>query len=368
MACCCILYSCSFLPKVCTHTTQDNRETALKTSVCNPSGSAIQKALFCLVLPCAEWFALRFIVRNVIGFRPGFPAFTDYDFVFPFGLSMVVLLWLWQQSRELSLRFRKQGLLLNLFALVIFLFSSWYLRDIPKPQDPLWFYAWFAFGIFVIASSLLIFLDPQYVWNHPRWKLIFPALLIGSSKLIAGSFLEVIWPPLATATGATACGILQSLIPGISCAAGTYYRITHPSYGVSIGVGCSGVDGLSLFVFCFGLLEMGISPGRSWSLTLLWAALGCIGVWMTNVARIVLFYPLVLVSIDQLGQEYGIKVAFPLLHNSMGWVLNVLFLLLYFRLLYVPQREVRRSAATAVRAPNLQFGCEKIIFRRERFR
>jgi exosortase/archaeosortase family protein len=85
------------------------------------------------------------------------------------------------------------------------------------------------------------------------------------------------------------------------------YTVTHAghTFSVSVASACSGVNGVVGYLL-IGIAFLAIVKG-GWAPKLIWLALGLIGVWMSNVARIFL----ILFAGAHWGQHFAIEVLHP---------------------------------------------------------
>jgi len=134
------------------------------------------------------------------------------------------------------------------------------------------------------------------------------------------------------ATGVAVHGVLSVLGLGVTrFGIKQKIGIEHPSMRVSIGMGCSGLEGIFFFLCAYLLFLFFLKERPTWKRVSLTIVGGIAFMFVLNVFRIVLFFAVALainaVSVEPEGRAF-FKWAF---HQNIGWVLYFIGIALFLR-------------------------------------
>lgn len=281
-------------------------------------------ALWLLLLPLAEYIGLRFFQHGVLNLRVGWPVGTDYDLALPliwvhvFGLVFLFV------GVKPEIKLQKKTFLLNLvsFAVLFFLTdliaaTGWRIEGLLKG---VWAFSCAA----VFLSAYFCFLSPRYFLSHPKKKII--PLLVGltfSMFLFRWGFGGV-WHYLAEPTGEMlrliALPLVGAKVSPTFNASQDILLIPTKEITLLIGRGCSGGEGLLVFLLCCTGFALH-SRKRSLNQWLLFIPLGIFTLLALNVARLslLLFIGVFLVRAGIYSREFFLFW----IHANLGWLLYV---------------------------------------------
>ena len=174
--------------------------------------------------------------------------------------------------------------------------------------------AWCFCGAVTLGSAMLLVL-PFRTWrwlNREGAGTCAGGLAVGVVAWTAGQQGEAaFWHPLSEPTLAAVRALLTLVTPDALPADGLIAGTAR--FQVSIGVGCSGYEGIGLvWIFLSAYLWLARERLR-WPRALLLLPLGTLAVWSANVVRIV-----ALILLGSHGRE---ELAVGAFHTRIGWVL-----------------------------------------------
>ncbi len=97
---------------------------------------------------------------------------------------------------------------------------------------------------------------------------------------------------------------------------------------------CSGIEGLSLFLFLFILIVVIDRKEISWFKAVMAGIIGLIGMFIINIIRIYLLY--------LVGIYYDPRVAVTYFHTNIGWFLFITYFVIYWLITYLLIRKKRK--------------------------
>lgn len=299
----------------------------------------IRTALYLIWLPILEFVGLRIVLREGLSLRIGYPAMTDYDFVFPSVVAFFALICALERRQTLQLSFNGTGLAVNLGFLIAFVALSARFTQLSSTNPAFLFLLWATLAVLTIFSSLLVWLHPRHIIYHPQGVLIFPALAAGASVILGRRLFEPVLAPATRLTGQVACAILSPLLSDFSCGTdvfvhgdGPYQILNHSLHTVAIGFGCGGMEGVFFFLFTSTLLVLNLRDKLNGLNSFWFVLLGAIGVYLVNILRICIYYIITLGVGAVAGNTASVATLRVLFHNALGWVLYAAFVYLYLRL------------------------------------
>ena len=231
------------------------------------------KALYLLLFPVFEFFFLRVYLHSYLKLQIGYSGMTDYDFVCPSIIAFILMIALMDSRENLKLRFNRTGAILNITLFSLFLITNHHYSSLNAFS--IFSSFWVVLAISTILSSLFVWMKPSVFWNHSYSFLIWPAAAAGISKVAFRHVLAPLWDPLTKATGLVACATVSPILgDSLTCefdfvsSGATYQRLLHPNFGLAIGSGCGGMEGISFVLFmCLLVLMVKRTPLRIGSIT-----------------------------------------------------------------------------------------------------
>lgn len=97
---------------------------------------------------------------------------------------------------------------------------------------------------------------------------------------------------------------------------------------------CSGIEGLSLFLFLFILIVVIDRKEISWFKATIAGIIGLLGMFAVNIVRIYLLY--------LVGIYYDPRVAVTYFHTNIGWFLFIIYFVIYWLITYLLIRKKRK--------------------------
>jgi exosortase E/protease (VPEID-CTERM system) len=177
----------------------------------------------------------------------------------------------------------------------------------------LWVVAWWLLGISSLALLALIAF-PLTVWTRYLWRgrrVLAAASALALAACAFGWATDFLWKPLASGT-LWAVDCLLQLLPVEKIVDAARLEVGTDSFGVAIGPGCSGYEGIGLFwafsVVYFWLFRKSLCFPQAFLLIPLGTAL----MWGCNALRIF--------GLIVLGTWGSPEVALGGFHSQVGWL------------------------------------------------
>lgn len=296
-------------------------------------------ALLVLICPLFEYLCLRFYVRQVARIRLGFGPFTDFDFVFTLLLAFLLLVIALSQTLPIKISFSRRGLCFNAVSILLFGVTSHYLRVFYAAIGTAAIGSWFLLAGISIASSLFIWVEPAYFYKHPKRWLMIPALLVGLCDVISKLWLTPLWPGITRLTGVSLFSMVKPFYAGTSLKlVSDGVLLAEPNHNILVGFGCSGLNGIILFMsvgiflMCLYYKKMNLS---GWFLAL---AGGAVLALLLNLARLFIFYNCLMWAHAYWPQ--GIELTFAIGHDLFGWLVYTSGLVFYWQWVLAERQRV----------------------------
>lgn len=324
------------------------------------------------MIPLIEFLWLRLYLKYVLQIKLGFPFGTDYDFV-PFAILSVFLLLLFlRKNKSAPLTLQKVTVLIHGASFLAVLIVTFLFKSLVSYTHPIFMAFWFLLVSFTLVSSLFLWRSPSYYRLHPKRYLIWPALILSLSGVISRTVFDFLWEPIAHMTGIVTYSVLGALLPSLQYKLNfaqtptridEYTLLSHPEFGIAIGRGCAGLEGIFLFLGVFAFFVVTDRTRFSLQKWCLLGSLGIIYMYLLNVVRLSLFFLGSLGAIRLWGTT-GVHLANTLFHNSIGWIFYSLGLLLFFSVtlsrklwgLLSTRKEPRLSVALGTRLRSASVG------------
>lgn len=295
----------------------------------------VAKGLLLLLLPLSEFVIERILLRRFAGVTLRREPFSDVDLLLPACFAFVLYVFLMEMHETLRLKFRPAPFLANGFSFAVFLLAIFLSQRGVIHLD-----VKLSILLLVVnaVTACLVFLPlSRFLKNEPRFAWV-PCLLIAGSIALYITFFGLLWRLLLYPTGMGVYRILRFFLgDGVQIsfrALPLEAEIMHPNFGISLQNGCGGVDALFLFSFSLLLALMAYPKLLSFSGWLLTAAVGLLLMFLTNIARISLFFIVALKSEHHLTEQIRQPLVLGLFHTHIGWILYVSVLISYFSVIF----------------------------------
>jgi exosortase/archaeosortase family protein len=302
--------------------------------------SLIQVARFALpaVLPLLVFLAMRIIIHRVVGLRLGYASLgTDWDFV-PHCILAYLLYLMCGKFRPENLRFRKKTFLALLLSLGCFLAFSFYFAQSLNYSSTGLIVAWFLMASFCIALSLSLYLPfGVVVSNGVSWV---PFILLATSGLLSNQMNRYLGSFLIGLSSTGSAFLIQSVVPEVAL---SFFPQTDPGgsvlnlgvvgtqiFTIVIGSGCSGSDGITLFLSSMLLFQIVERPSFRWFHWALLLLSGVLFMCALNCFRIALFFSVCHTLAVWWGSSPAIEALQTLFHKGAGFAVYVCGLALFF--------------------------------------
>lgn len=305
-----------------------------------------------LVLPLIEYFVLRVLFHSVLNIRIGFVGMVDSHVLVPAVLAGGFVLALLNRTEKIGFKFSPIRALVHAGLLSVFVTATLLTQWTSEIRGETYYWAWFGLGVCTIVSSGFIGVSPRYFLNHPHRILIVPAIGVSLSKVIGQHLVPWLWEPMGQITGRVTYAVARLFSSNISFELLTKGKTTHslliyPGYSISIGNGCSGLDGVFLFLalWCFvPFLQKSTTSVHRWTLGLL---LGSLWMYCINIVRLLLFHAVGIFTVQQLGAGMEIRKVLRTLHDGSGVFISVigfaLFWVIYSKYLQETPQETPKT-------------------------
>lgn len=294
-------------------------------------------ALTLLGIPFAEYLLLRITYRELLGFSPGFPGITDYDIVPPAFIAGIALYFALERFSKIPFSFQRPGLIFHLIVgLMLIPLTILAIREENASAHSAVYWIWLSANALFLCSAGFIWTSPSYLIQHPQKKLLLAAFFVAASKVLGRGFLNAFWTPVATFTGKTCYLFLSPFFPELTLrpwvsGPNLFSQLRLPGLTLSIGSGCSGLEGIFLFLTLWAFIFLWRSEkhsGTSWIFSFI---TGTFFMYLMNVLRICLFCVISRSVVIHFRRQTGVATALTLFHNGIGWILYSIAIYFFFR-------------------------------------
>ncbi len=198
-------------------------------------------------------------------------------------------------------------------------------------------------GTLLAAGKLCVLAPTILLLPLFRWRILlsifraeFVAALVVLFTFFPSRVLESIWPWYGQVLGRLVFLLARPLVPGLGFIKGLTPTVTGPDLDVTLITACSGINGLELFDYLFGVVMLldwnRLKKGR----VLLAYFLGLLSMLLANTLRLTTFVVL---------GNHGYANLVSRLHISAGWVFFCAAFLVYLSLTYGWMLHKTRSSA-----------------------
>jgi exosortase/archaeosortase family protein len=225
---------------------------------------------------------------------------------------------------------------------IISFLSFWFFKKILI-ENPHLLQEYFAEAVFVryLLPTLIILFLALAIFDFSFMKKFYRSLFL--SFFLAFAFFQVslffkqYWKFFSKITTKLVAFLLNFSFSDVS----VDYGVSGPSLGAGgfralIHSPCSGIEGLSLFLFLFILIMVLDRKEIDWFRASLAGVVGLGGMFLVNVIRIYLLY--------LVGIYVNPRVAVSYFHTNVGWLLFIIYFVLYWFLVYFFIRKNKRRA------------------------
>ncbi len=287
--------------------------------------SSLALALAVFSLPVIEIALIHSLVREALGQNNVVLGFYARDIYLPVLIGMFISFLLIHERRPFRFQVQPRTLAANLLMLAA-------LAALLSHFDAAVAFAGAAgvtfsliAGVFaLLLSSLVCFVCLAEVSRSLQafgFRLVY-VLAALSSLILYRYILEAVWPTLVLITAKCVYWTLKALGFAITRFDIAHsIRISHPNLAVSIGMGCSGLEGVFFFLFAYSLYLLFLE--KPWPLRR--QALACAGgvvlLFAINTFRIVLFFAVAIAINQNLESKQGRAFFVWAFHENVGWLL-----------------------------------------------
>jgi exosortase/archaeosortase family protein len=198
-------------------------------------------------------------------------------------------------------------------------------------------------GTLVAATKLCVLLPAMLLFSLPTWKKVaaiyFPeaiAALVVLLTFFPSRALQALWPWYGQLLGRLVHTLSRVFVPGLAYLADSNPTLSGPDLDVTIIPECSGINGLELFDYLFGVVVFldwnRLCKGRA----LLAYGAGLFAMLLGNAVRITSFVVL---------GNHGFAESVARFHISAGWIFFSAVFLVYLSMTYRGMLGKRDSAA-----------------------
>lgn len=264
------------------------------------------------------------------------------DVYFPLLLGAVLGLVLVKNRNEVSVRFRKKTACLNglffCFSFIVLNFMDLFPASVHM-QGILFLLLLAVLG--AIFTSVFVFHSfGELRLSYRRYGMagLFP--FVAALILVCyPPILEQFWPVLSYATARSSADILTLLgLPTELQSVGHSFVLWHPRMSASVNMGCSGLEGIFFFLFAFFVLASFKERLRSPIRFFLSLFIGLGWMFTLNLFRIVLFFCVAVAIEKEVADRAGAQFFEWAFHENLGWVIYLIGLVVFFRLVLPPRR------------------------------
>lgn len=221
---------------------------------------------------------------------------------------------------------------INLTILYLFFKLNIFMMQNPKiilENSSLFLSAWYISAFFLTITLFIAFFKKNYILNFIK-KFIKPlsaSALISLIFLYIYPLLENLWFNLSKLTASSSYILLKFFYPTqLIFSPGNAPTLILPKFRATIAAQCSGIEGITLFIFLFTLLLL-----IDWNIinkkkAVFLYIIGIIGTIILNILRIT--------TIFLMGQMHSAELAVGFFHSNAGWILFSAYFVIFEFLTY----------------------------------
>ncbi len=287
-------------------------------------------------IPIIEVFCLHRTVHAVLGPNNTVIGIYSRDIYLPVLLAAILAIAKMYRTKPLEFRLQPNTIAVNLATLVFLslalIHHDWLVQRIGSGPVVAWLIAG---AIVMTLSGLTVFtafpelLGRVRAFGSRLWYLVGALGLLFTYPYV----LAAGWPYLVKLTGYSVLAALKLLSFDVTrFDIANSIGIHHPVLRASIGMGCSGLEGIFFFLFAFLLVRLFGGTQASYSRTAKIVSAGVLFMFVLNVFRIVLFFG-VAVFINRYSSHPGGRAFFVwAFHQNIGWILYLVGIAGFFSL------------------------------------
>lgn len=294
--------------------------------------------LWLILFPFLEFISLRFFLHYQQGVRIGYRNMTDKDVVFPSLFAFLILLIVLEQRKPLVLTLRKKTAVLHVLLFGLAWGAASHFEILRSLYLQKFVAAWLIVVFFTFVTGVFSWISPRYLFGYPNRELYISIYLLVASKFLATHAFSLLAAPFQELT-AQGTVLLSSLFSSdvkmqlLKSGSQQFVQVAHPLHVISVGVGCNGLEGISLLLFTL-LVTWALNPARfSVAHWMVLCISGSAFMAFVNILRLVFvfFLPIVLVSL--MGPlSLSLKVRLVQFHDVLGWLSYLLGVFFFYRL------------------------------------
>lgn len=276
-------------------------------------------------IPVVEVYCLHRMVHAVLGPNNTVIGIYSRDIYLPVLLGAILAMAKMHARRPFEFRLQPNTIAVNLTTLVFLslalLHHDWLALTIGSEAVV----TLLILGAMLMAvSGLTVFtpfpdlLDRVRSFGSRLWYLVGALGLLFTYPYV----LAAVWPWLVKVTGFSVLMALRALGLGVTrFDVAQNIGIHHPLLRASIGMGCSGLEGIFFFLFAYLLVRLFAGRRASWFRTVAVVSGGICFMFVLNVFRIVLFFGVAVLINQHSTLPYGRAFFVWAFHQNIGWIL-----------------------------------------------
>ncbi len=305
-------------------------------------------------IPVIEIFCLHRMVHSVLGPNNTVIGIYGRDIYLPVLLGAILAMTKMHRTRPFTFCLQPNTIAVNLATLVFLsltlLHHDWLVQNIGSECVVILLILG---ALLMAASGLTVFtpfsdlLDRVRVFGSRLWYLVGALGLLFTYPYV----LAAVWPYLVKLTGYSVLAALKVLGVGVTRFDIAHsIGIHHPHLRASIGMGCSGLEGIFFFLFAYLLVRLFAGRRSSWWRTSAVVSGGVLFMFVLNVFRIVLFFGVAVFINQASSQPHGRAFFVWAFHENIGWILYLAGIVGFFHCFgrYFTDARVAEAAPGAV--------------------
>ena len=176
-------------------------------------------------------------------------------------------------------------------------------------------FTWYGSAVILTSTLFLAFFRKQYIINFSKifFKPLIYSSIISLIFLNTYPFLQKFWYSFSSITANTAHAILNLFYPTQIKFSANVPTLILPNFRAAISAPCSGIEGLTLFVFLFTLLFLVDWKFINKKKAIFLYIIGMAGTILINILRITALF--------LIGQIHSPQLAVGFFHSNAGWIL-----------------------------------------------
>lgn len=285
-------------------------------------------------IPVIEIYCLHRMVHSVLGPNNTVIGIYARDIYLPVLLGAILAMAKMHRARPFTFHLQPNTIAVNLATLVFLSLALLHHDPLAQRIGSESLVTLLILGAILMAvSGLTVFtpfpdlLDRVRSFGARLWYLVGALGLLFTYPYV----LAAVWPYLVQLTAYSVLGALKLLGVGVTrFDIAQNIGIHHPLLRASIGMGCSGLEGIFFFLFAYLLVRLFAGKQSSWRRTAGVVSAGVLFMFVLNVFRIVLFFGVAVLINRTSTQPYGRAFFVWAFHQNIGWILYLAGIAAFF--------------------------------------